>query len=157
MDHPDGMNALLSGQIDAHFTSPPFQFQEKVRGAHVIGRSYNYFGEHTFLVTVMTQKFYDQYPAFAKRFYDDIVAMHNLIKKNPTQVSRILQDDAGGSPSWRQFKQWLAQPALTWTTRPRGLYRTAFFMNRTGQLGGSKMPGSWKDLVFPPVAATKGS
>jgi NitT/TauT family transport system substrate-binding protein len=32
LDHPDGMQALLTGQIDAHFTSPPFQFQERVRG-----------------------------------------------------------------------------------------------------------------------------
>src|SRR5947208_7493047 len=31
MDHPDGLTALLNGQIDAHFTSPPFQFQEQVR------------------------------------------------------------------------------------------------------------------------------
>ena len=156
MDHPDGMQALMSGQVAAHFTSPPFQFQEKTRGAHVLGRSYNYFGEHTFLVTVMTQKFYDQYPQFARRFYNDIVSMHKLIKKNPYLVAHVLQTDAGGTPTWRQFKQWLAQPALTWTTKPRGLYRTAYFMNRTGQLGGSKMPRSWRDLVFPPVLQTGG-
>src|SRR5436190_2497417 len=51
LDHPDGLQALLTGQIDAHFTSPPFQYQEKVRGAHIVARSYNYFGAHTFLVT----------------------------------------------------------------------------------------------------------
>jgi NitT/TauT family transport system substrate-binding protein len=155
MDHPDGMQALLTGQIDAHFTSPPFQFQEKVRGAHIVGRSYNYFGAHTFLVTVMTQSFYDQYPQFARRFYSNVVAMNTLIKRDPDQVARILQQDAGGSPTNRQFKQWLVNPALNWTTRPRGLYRTAYFMRRTNQI--DKLPGSWRDLVFPPVLATKGS
>jgi NitT/TauT family transport system substrate-binding protein len=155
MDHPDGMQALLTGQIDAHFTSPPFQFQEKVRGAHVVGRSYNYFGAHSFLVTVMTQKFYDEYPQFARAFYNSVVAMENLIKKNPDRVARILQDDAGGNPTWRQFKQWLVNPALNWTTRPRGLMRTAAFMSRTGQI--SKMPSAWTELVFPPVLPTKGS
>src|SRR5215212_3111924 len=84
LDHPDGMQALLTGQIDAHFTSPPFQFQEKVRGAHIVGKSYNYFGAHTFLVTVMTQKFYDEHTAFGKFFYNQIAAAQNLIKKNPT-------------------------------------------------------------------------
>ena len=65
MDHPDGMQALLSGQIDAHFTSPPYQWQELGRGAHVVGKSYGYFGAHSFLVTVLTQKFYDEYRAFS--------------------------------------------------------------------------------------------
>jgi NitT/TauT family transport system substrate-binding protein len=164
MDHPDGMQALLSGQIDAHFTSPPFQFQEKVRGAHIVGKSYNYFGAHTFLVTVMQQRFYDDHADFAKFFYDQVVAMQNLIKKDPDKVAHILQDDAGGTPTWRQFKQWLVAkdpglkvPALTWTTRPLGLMRTASFMSKTGQLGGSKLPASWKDLVFPPVQSQKGS
>jgi NitT/TauT family transport system substrate-binding protein len=155
LDHPDGMQALLTGQIDAHFTSPPFQFQERVRGAHIVGRSYNYFGAHTFLVTVMTQKFYDEYPRFARAFYNNVVAMENLIKRNPDRVARILQDDAGGNPTWRQFKQWLVHPALNWTTRPRGLMRTAAFMNRTQQL--TKMPESWRELTFPPVHPTRGS
>jgi ABC-type nitrate/sulfonate/bicarbonate transport system substrate-binding protein len=155
MDHPDGMQALLTGQIDAHFTSPPFQFQEKVRGAHIVARSYNYFGAHTFLVTVMTQKFYDEYPQFARAFYDSVVAMETLIKKNPDRVARILQQDAGGTPTNRQFKQWLVNPALTWTTRPRGLMRTATFMFRTQQIG--KMPANWRELVFAPVFPTKGS
>jgi NitT/TauT family transport system substrate-binding protein len=156
LDHPDGMQALLSGQIDAHFTSPPFQFQEKVRGAHVVARSYQYFGAHTFLVTVMTQKFYDEHTDFAKFFYNQVVAMQNLIKRNPDKVAKILQEDAGGIPTNRQFKQWLVNPALTWTSRPLGLMRTAAFMSRTGQLSGST-PSNWKDLVFPPVYPTKGS
>jgi NitT/TauT family transport system substrate-binding protein len=162
LDHPDGMQALLTGQIDAHFTSPPFQFQERVRGAHIVGKSYGYFGAHSFLVTVMQQKFYDEHTAFARFFYNQIVAMHNLINKNPTRVARVLEADAGGQPTWRQFKQWLAakdpttkRPALTWTTRPLGLMRTAAFMNKTGQL--SKAPGNWRELVFPPVYPTKGS
>jgi NitT/TauT family transport system substrate-binding protein len=155
LDHPDGLQALMSGQIDAHFTSPPFQFQEKVRGAHVVARSYNYFGAHTFLVTVMTQKFYDENTAFAQQFYRDIVAMHKMIKTNPVRVANLLSRDAGGNPTWRQFKQWIGNPALTWTTRPRGLMRYAAFMNRTNQL--DKMPSSWRELVFPPVYPTRGS
>jgi NitT/TauT family transport system substrate-binding protein len=162
LDHPDGMQALLTGQIDAHFTSPPFQFQERVRGAHIVGKSYGYFGAHSFLVTVMQQKFYDDHTGFAKFFYNQVVAMHNLIKKNPLRVAKILSADSGGQATWRQFKQWLAfkdrgskRPALTWTTRPLGLMRTAAFMHRTGQL--SKAPNNWRELVFPPVYPTKGS
>jgi len=156
MDHPDGMQALMAGQIDAHFTSPPFQFQEKNRGARVLGRSYGYFGAHTFLGAVMTSKFYGEYTEFANQFYREIAAAIKMIKTNPKRVAQILQDDAGGNPTWRQFKQWIGNPAITFTTRPRGLMRTAHFMSRSGQLPG-KMPASWTELVFPPVIPTKGS
>lgn len=156
MDHPDGMQALLAGQIDAHFTSPPFQFQEKTRGARVLGRSYGYFGAHTFLGTVITSKFYGEYPQLSNQLYRDVAAAIRLIRTNPKKAALILQEDAGGSPTWRQFKQWIGNPAITYTTRPRGLMRTASFMNRTGQLPG-RTPSKWTDLVFPPVVATKGS
>ncbi len=162
MDHPDGLTAMLNGQIDAHMTSPPFQFQEKARGAHIVARSYQYFGAHTFLVTVAQQKFYDQYTPFAKWFYATINSINQQIAKTPDKVAHALQNDAGGAPTWRQFKQWLVAKdpggklqALEFTTRPLGLMRTAAFMNKTGQL--TKAPGSWKDLVFPPVYPTKGS
>jgi NitT/TauT family transport system substrate-binding protein len=162
MDHPLGMQALLTGQIDAHFTSPPFQFQEKIAGAHVIARSYQYFGAHSFLVTVAQQKFYDDHTAFARWFYTEIGAMQKMIEQQPDKVAHILQDDAGGAPTWRQFKQWIVAkepggtgPALTWTERPLGFMRTASFMFNTQQL--RKLPGSWKDLVFPPVQSQKGS
>jgi NitT/TauT family transport system substrate-binding protein len=155
MDHPDGMQALLSGQVDAHLTSPPFQFQEKIRGAHVVARSYNYFGAHSFLGVMVTQKFYDDHTDFARWFYRQVAAANVMIKKNPTKVAKILEKDAGGNPTWRQFKQWIANPALKYSTRPRGLMRFAVFMNRIGMI--NRMPGSWKDLVFPPVHATRGS
>jgi NitT/TauT family transport system substrate-binding protein len=155
MEHPDGMQALVAGQIDAHLTSLPFQAQEKIHGAHVVARSYQYFGAHSFLVSMVTQKFYDQYPEFSQRFYNDVVAAIKLIKANPIKVAKILQDDAGGVPTWRQFKQWLGDPGITFTTRPLGLMRFASFMNKIGMI--NKMPSSWKDLVFPPVYPTNGS
>ena len=156
MDHPDAMQALLAGQIDAHLTSPPFQFQERNRGAHIVARSYSYFGAHSFLGAVVTDKFYREYTTFSNQLYRDIAAAIKLISTNPRKVAQILQDDAGGNPTWRQFKQWIGNPAITYTTRPRGLMRTASFMARTDQLPG-RMPSSWRDLVFPPVYPTKGS
>ena len=155
MDHPDAMQALLTGQIDAHLTSPPFQFQEKIRGAHVVAKSYSYFGAHSFLGAMVTQKFYDEHTAFSRALYQDVQRAMDLIAKNPDKVAKILQQDAGGTPTNRQFKQWIVNPALKYTTRPRGLVRFAAFMNRIGVI--NRMPSSWRDLVFPPVYPTKGS
>jgi NitT/TauT family transport system substrate-binding protein len=156
MDHPDAMQALLAGQIDAHLTAPPFQFQEQVQGAHVVGRSYQYFGAHTFLGAVVTQKFYGQYTEFSNQLYRDIQGAIKLVNTNPAKVAQILAEDAGGKPTWRQFKQWIGNKGITYTTRPRGLMRTATFMSRSGQLPG-KLPASWRELVYPPVYATNGS
>ena len=155
MSHPDAMAALLNGQIDAHLTSAPYQYQEKLRGAHVVARSYQYFGAHSFLGAMVTRDFYNAHPDFSKRFYNDVVQAIALIKKDPATVAHILQDDAGGQPTWRQFKQWIANPGMTYTTRPLGLVRFANFMFKIGAI--EKMPSSWKDLVYPPVYGTKGS
>jgi len=155
MDHPDGMAALLNGQVDAHLTSAPYQFQEKVAGAHVVARSYQYFGAHSFLGVMVQRSFYDEHPDFARTFYADVVKAIGLIKTNPQLVAKILQEDAGGRPTWRQFKQWIANPGVTFTTRPLGLVRFARFMGSIGAI--SKQPASWKELVFPPVYGTNGS
>lgn len=155
LDHPDGMQALLGGQIDAHLTSPPFQFQELGQGSHVVARSYNYFGAHSFLGVMVTQKFYDQHTAFAKRMYTNIANAIKLIKSNPSKVGQILSKDAGGNPSAKQFTAWIKNKAITYSTRPRGLMRFAVFMQRVGAI--NKVPRTWKELVFPPVYPTKGS
>jgi NitT/TauT family transport system substrate-binding protein len=156
MDHPDGMQALLSGQIDAHFTSPPYQWQELGRGAHVVGKSYGYFGAHSFLVTVLTQKFYDEYRAFSNRFYRLVKQSIDLINKKPKAAAAILAREDQTEATTVQFTRWITRKkSLTFTTRPRGLMRTAGFMNKIGLLG--KVPGSWRELVFPPVLPTRGS
>lgn len=156
MDHPDGMQALLSGQIDAHFTSPPYQWQELGRGAHVVGKSYGYFGAHSFLVTVLTQKFYDEYRAFSQRFYRLVKQSIDLINKKPKTAAAILAREDQTEATTAQFTRWITRKkSLTFTTRPRGLMRTAGFMNKIGLL--NKVPGSWRELVFPPVLPTNGS
>jgi NitT/TauT family transport system substrate-binding protein len=156
MDHPDGMQALLSGQIDAHFTSPPYQWLELGRGARALGKSYGYFGAHTFLVTVVTQKFYDDYTAFSNRYYRLVKQSIDLINKRPGVAAAILAREDTTDTTAAQFKRWITRKkSLTFTTRPRGLMRTAGFMNKVGLL--NKVPRSWRDLVFPPVIPTKGS
>jgi NitT/TauT family transport system substrate-binding protein len=156
MDHPDGMQALLTGQIDAHFTSPPYQWLELGRGARALGKSYGYFGAHSFLVTVATQRFYDEYTAFSNRFYRLVKQSIDLLNKKPRVAAAILAREDTTETTAAQFRRWITRKkSLTFTTRPRGLMRTASFMNKIGLL--NKVPGSWRELVFPPVYPTRGS
>jgi NitT/TauT family transport system substrate-binding protein len=156
MDHPDGMQALLTGQIDAHFTSPPYQWLELGRGARALGKSYGYFGAHSFLVTVATQKFYADYTAFSNRFYRLVKQTIDLINKKPGVAAAILAREDRTDTTAAQFKRWITRKkSLTFTTRPRGLMRTAGFMQKVGLL--NRVPRSWRELVFPPVYPTRGS
>jgi NitT/TauT family transport system substrate-binding protein len=156
MDHPDGMQALITGQIDAHFTSPPYQWLELGRGARALGKSYGYFGAHSFLVTVMQQRFYDEYKAFAIRYYKLVTQAINMLNKRPKVAAAILAREDAGDTTAAQFRRWIGRKkSLTFTTRPRGLMRTASFMNKIGLL--NKVPRSWRELVFAPVYPTKGS
>src|SRR2546425_10640559 len=72
MSHPDAMQALLSGhsEIDAHFGSPPFQYQEVAKGSHVVLNSYDVLGgPATFNVIWTTTKFKSDNP----KLYDAFV------------------------------------------------------------------------------------
>ena len=156
MDHPDGMQALLSGQIDAHFTSPPYQWLELGRGARALGKSYGYFGAHSFLVTVVTQRFYGEFTAFSNRYYRLVKQTIDLINKRPGVAAAILAREDATETTAAQFRRWITRKkSLKFTTRPRGLMRTAGFMNKIGLL--NKVPRNWRELVFPPVYPTKGS
>src|SRR5437899_9071548 len=71
MSHPDAMQALLSGQseIDAHFGSPPFQYQEVAKGSHVVLNSYDVLGgPATFNVIWTTTKFKSDNPKLYDAF-----------------------------------------------------------------------------------------
>jgi NitT/TauT family transport system substrate-binding protein len=156
MDHPDGMQALLTGQIDAHFTSPPYQWLELGRGARALGKSYGFFGAHTFLVTVVTQRFYDDYTSFSNRYYRLVRQAIDLLNKRPGVAAAILAREDTTETTAAQFRRWIdRKKSLTFTTRPRGLMRTAGFMNKIGLL--NRVPRNWRELVFPPVYPTRGS
>jgi NitT/TauT family transport system substrate-binding protein len=155
LDHPSGMEALLNGLVSAHLTSPPFQFQEQEQGARILLRSYQYFGAHSFVGLTGTQRFYNQYTSFCNEVYKLVNAQNDLINRDPAKAAAIVSAEAGGSPTPAQFKKWMVDAAIHFSTRPRGLMRFAAFMNQNGFL--SRMPTGWTQLVFPPVYATKGS
>jgi NitT/TauT family transport system substrate-binding protein len=156
MDHPAGMRALLTGQIEAHLTSPPYEWLELGQGALALGKSYAYFGAHSFLVTVITQRFYDDYTAFSNRLYRLVKQSIDLLNKKPTVAAAILAREDATDTTAAQFRRWITRKkSLSFTTRPRGLMRTARFMHKLGLL--NQVPRSWRELVFPPVYPTKGS
>ena len=159
MKHPDGMAALLSpaSEITAHFTAPPFQYQELERPAvHTLLNTYDIVGgPHTFTVIWATSKFRSEnpkiYAAFLKAFNEAI-----------DEINRDKSKAADNYVKWANYKgdkalpmKILEDPLVKFTTTPMNVTKYSDFMYRIGSI--KVKPASWKDLFFPEVHDLSGS
>jgi NitT/TauT family transport system substrate-binding protein len=159
MSHPDAMAALLSGkgEIDAHFTSPPYQYIELNRpGIHTVLNSYDVTGgPHTFNVVWTTSKFAEEnpktYAAFVKSFDQAI----DFINNHQDEAVQIYIDVSHSKEPASFFKKILNDPNVKFTTTPQNVMKYADFMYDTHFI--KVKPKSWKDLFFPNVQDKKGS
>ncbi len=155
MAHPDGLQALISGQIAGHLTSPPFQFQEQDAGARRILGSYDLFGPNSFVGMYVIEKYYNANPAVMDALYQSIRRGTDLIKTDPDKAAQVLGADAGGSATADQYKKWMAAPGITYTTIPHAYVPVAQFMKDINLI--KKAPTTWQDLVFDNLKKEQGS
>ena len=149
----DGEQALLSGQLAAQFSGSPFQEREVAAGGHIILHSGDTFGPVGAGLIVLSQGFYNQYPTFSKKIYQDLIDVTSYIEKHHTQTAQYLsQDKSGGGGKAAQFKTLLDNPNLIFEKTPTGLVAYANFMKSIGLI--SKAPQSVKDLELPTVLGT---
>ena len=145
--HPEGLAALVNGQLAAHLTSAPFEFEEVARGAHVILDSNSLFGNTTFVAAVMPSTFYDQYPAFAANFREYIQRAIKLIQTNPDLAARYVAQAENKPNMTGQFKAWMTHKGVTYTARPSGFLKISAFMEHIGMI--SKAPTNTAAIEFP--------
>jgi len=159
MSHPDAMQALLSGQseIDAHFGSPPFQYQEVAKGGvHVVLNSYDVLGgPATFNVVWTTAKFKNDnpklYDAFVKAL-DEAIAEINRDKRAAAEAYLRISKD---KDSVDNILKMMNDPDIVYTTTPQNIMKFAEFMAKTGAI--KAKPESWRDFFFPNVHSLPGS
>jgi NitT/TauT family transport system substrate-binding protein len=147
IQHPLGLVALQNGQLDAHLTSPPFQFQEAEAGAHVVFRSWQATGRSTFNSVYTTEAFVSKAPDFVHYFYSELSRATDFINKNPRGFAEILSKDSGGRVAPAQYEKWLKEPGVEYTIIPHGFVKQARFMKEIGML--TKAPASIRDLELP--------
>ncbi len=150
----DGQQALLAGQIAANFAGSPFQESEVAAGGHIVLHSTQPFGPVGAGLIVLPQSFYNQYPAFSKTVYKDLLAASAYVADHHDEAAQYLAQDAGsgGKSSAAQFKSLLDSKYLFFETAPSGLIAYASFMQSIGLT--SKVPGSVNDLELPTVSGT---
>jgi NitT/TauT family transport system substrate-binding protein len=152
MSHPDAAAALLSGSgsITAHFSSPPFEYQEKAKGLRQVIDNYEILGgPATFNVVWSTKRFRDQNPKAYAAFVAAFQEATDLINKDKRAAAETYKRMSGTSESLEELIKELNDPKVSFTLEPHRLMVTAAFMHKIGRV--KTKPSSWKDLFFENV------
>ena len=159
LSHPDAQAALLSGnsEIDAHFGSPPFQYQQLRNPAiHTVLNSYDVLGGRTtFNLVWTTSKFRSENPKLYDAFVralDEATAIVNKDKRAAAEAYLRISKD---KDSLQEVEAMLNDPAIVFTTTPESVMKYVDFMAKTGAI--KVKADSWKDLFFPNVHGLPGS
>lgn len=159
MSHPDGAIALLSGggEIDSHFTGPPFNYQELRNPAvHKVTSSYDILGGRTTSTLVWTTaKFRNENPRVYHAFFEALQDATRFINANRQAVAQMYVRVANTKDSVAQIMEVLNDPDVVFTMQPENVTRYADFMYKVGSI--KTRPASWKDMFFPEVYGSPGS
>ena len=159
LPHPDAMTALLSGggTITAHFSSPPFQYQEVARpGIRTILSNYEILGgPATFNVVWSTAKFRDANPKTYAAFVAAFEEATATINRDKRAAAEIYKRMSGTKETVEELLKMMEDPLVEYTLTPKSTMKTAEFMAKVGTI--KEKPSSWKDLFFPNVHPLQGS
>jgi NitT/TauT family transport system substrate-binding protein len=160
LSHPDAMTALLSGagDIDSHFTSPPFQDLELTDPRiHRVLSSYEVVdGAATFIITATTTKFQKANPKTFEAFVAALGEAQGFIGAKKQEAANIYLKMSGDKRlSFEALVKMLEDPEYHFTLVPEGVMKYASFMASTGVL--KKKPADWKELFFAHIHALPGS
>lgn len=159
MRHPDAMIAMLSGknEVTAHFTSPPYMFQELERpGVRLLLNSADLLGPHNFNVIYTSDRFRKENPRLYRSYMEALDEAMEIIKRDKPAAAKLYLEASGGKPEQlKELEAIVTDPTVDFTTVPNGLMKFADFMHAAGTLG--HKPASWQELCFPEAAAKTGS
>ena len=160
LPHPEATAALLSGrtEITAHFTSPPYQYQQLAHpGVHRVLSSYDVTGGvASFSGIWTTRAFYDGNPKVVRAVFSALEEATDLIRKNPRQAAEIyVRLDNTSKQTVDEVEKLLKDPEIVYDLTPKNVTKFTDFMARTG--GIKKAPQDWKELFFPIVHEKAGS
>ena len=152
LGHPQGVQALISDQLDAHMTSPPFQTEEEAQGAHKILASYDVFGEHTFNSVFAPTDVEACNPKFMRALIAAITDANTMLAEDPAAASKALVPEMGDATA-ESIEEMITSSDVNWTTTPRGFEAFAKFMHEIKLI---KTIPKTSDLFFKSEATSGG-
>jgi NitT/TauT family transport system substrate-binding protein len=157
--HPDATSALIAGgsEINSHFSSPPFQYQELENPkVHKVLSSYDILGgQATFNVLYTTQKFHDENPKTYKAFYDALAEAEQIIKADKNAAAQTYIDVEKSKLPLPFVQKIVSDPEIDFTIVPQ---KTFIYATKLQELGVLKNKAdSWKDYFFEEAHSGNGS
>ena len=155
MAHPDAAAALINQKdITAHFTSPPYNFEElSYEGIKTVVDGTEAFGsEFTFLVAVASEELFNNNPQAYSAFVMGIAEASDYINENPEEAAAILAPTFGLDEE--TTLKYLTWPGMNYVTTPLGLMGFSDFMLAAGYL--EDIPADISEIAFPNVVAAIG-
>jgi len=159
LPHPDATSALISGglEVTAHFSSPPFQYQELENPkVHKVISSYDILGgPATFNVLYTTEKFHDENPKTYKAFYEALVEAAQIIKADKAAAAQTYVRVEQSKLPLPFVEKIVQDPEIDFTVVPQ---RTFIYAEKLQELGVLKNKAdSWKDYFFQEAHGDAGS
>jgi NitT/TauT family transport system substrate-binding protein len=159
LSHPDATLAFIGNTagVNTHFSTSPFYEQEiKVPGAHLITTSYEILGgPATALVLTTSAKFRDANPKAYRAVYDALSEAIATINKDKTAAAKFYLEAAHDTKnSVNDIVAMISDKDYAYTLKTDKEFATAQFMAKIGSI--KQAPGSIGDLFVPENAAQKG-
>jgi NitT/TauT family transport system substrate-binding protein len=156
--HPDAQAALLSNtEINAHFSSPPFQYQQLRRqDIHTVLNSYEVLGgPATFNLVWTTSKFVRDNPKIYAAFVKALEEATATINANKQAAAAAYLRLSKDKDSVQEILAMLNDPKIVFTLTPQNMMKYVDFMFKVGSI--KVKPDSWKDMFFPNAHILAGS
>ena len=159
LSHPDATLAFIGNTagVNAHFSTSPFYEQEiKVPGAHLITTSYEILGgPATALVLTSSAKFRDANPKSYRAVYDALSeAIATINKDKPAAAKLYLEAAHDTKNSVDDILAMIGDKDYAFTLKTDKVFATAQFMAKIGSI--KQSPAAIGDLFFPENTTQKG-
>ncbi len=156
---PAVFGALIAGgsEINSHFSSPPFQYQELQNpSVHKVLSSYDVLGgQATFNVLYTIEKFHDENPKTYKAFYDALAEAETIIKADKLAAAQTYIRVEQSKLALPLVEKIVADPEIDFTVVPQRTFIYAEKLQESGVL--KNKAASWKDYFFEEAHGGAGS
>jgi len=158
MSHPDGTAALLSGKLEvtAHFTSPPFQYQQlEAPGIRKVLSSYDATeGPNTFSVVAVTSRWREANTQTYQAVWAALQDANAFIAEHPREAAQIFARIERTNLPVDFIEKLITDPEFSFAPAPQSVMKIYGFMHRVGSL--KIMPATWQEMFFPEVHGLEG-
>lgn len=159
LSHPDATAMLLGGQgeVQSHFSSPPFQFVALKRGLRPVTTSKEIIGGPLSQAQFFTTTQYaDANPVVVKALRAATAEAIEFIKTNTREALVIYKEITGDKTDLDELAEIMRQPdMMDFIMDPQGTMKFAEHLFKIGTL--KTMPKAWTDYYLPTSADLKGS